>query len=72
MTYTPPSMVNRIYSRGKAPDARQPQERNRQACADLWHGHGIAALCPAEIEDDWLRIRLTNEANRQYGERGSR
>lgn len=71
MTHTPPSMVNRIYSRGKAADARQPEERNRQACADLWHHYGIAALCPAELTDDWLRQGIINEANRQYGERGN-
>lgn len=32
-----------------------------------WHVQGVAHLVPAEINDDWLRQIIINEANRQYG-----
>jgi hypothetical protein len=32
-----------------------------------WRMLGLAILDPAEIEDDWLRQAVRNEAERQFG-----
>jgi len=35
----------------------------------VWHEHGVAVLPVGEINDDWLRQAVINEANRRWGRR---
>jgi hypothetical protein len=34
-----------------------------------WRQQGVVVLRPKDIEDDWIRQALINEANRLYGRR---
>lgn len=41
----------------------------RDMRAAAWHRQGIVVLRPEEIDDDWTRQAVVNEANRLYGRR---
>lgn len=64
--------VSSIYHRahGPTPTGAEAKQRNHDACADMWHKHGLAVINPAEVTDDWTRQAIINEADRQYGKRG--
>lgn len=42
----------------------------RDLRARLWREEGVAAIDPEDIDDDWLRQGLINEAEKQFGRRG--
>ena len=60
--------VSSIYSRGPSPCA-DPDARRRDFMAECWHRHGIAVLHPDDIDDEWMRQAVINEAERLYGRR---
>lgn len=65
-------LTSNIYhmANGDAPKGQEARQRNRNACAEAWHRHGLAVLDPDTVLDDWIRQVIINEATRQYGERG--
>ena len=48
----------------------QIEQDKQEARARLWKELGIATLDPEEVDDDWLRQGIINQANKQYGRRG--
>lgn len=53
---------------------RQPRppletEQLRRMRAAAWHGQGVVVIRPEEVEDDWIRQAIVNEADRLYGKR---
>ena len=44
-------------------------EQLRRMRAEAWHGQGVAVIRPEEVEDDWIRQAIVNEADRLYGKR---
>ena len=64
-------LVSKIYSMGEAPPrtSAEIEEDHRQARRKAWHELGLAVLDPEDINDDWLRQALINEADRKYGRR---
>jgi hypothetical protein len=65
-------LTSRIYddANAPAPTGAEAKQRNHDACAAMWHRHGLAVIDPAEITDDWTRQAIENEAIRLYGKRG--
>jgi hypothetical protein len=41
----------------------------RRMRAAAWHGQGVIVLRPEDVEDDWIRQAIVNEADRLYGKR---
>ena len=64
--------VSSIYHRANAdpPTGAEAERRNTDACRRAWHDFGLVVLNPAEIEDDWTRQAVVNEANKRYGAKG--
>jgi len=50
---------------------RQPAEPDqlRRMRAAAWHGQGVVVIRPQDVEDDWIRQAIVNEADRLYGKR---
>lgn len=53
---------------------RQPRpptetERLRRMRAAAWQGQGVVVIRPEDVEDDWIRQAIVNEADRLYGKR---
>jgi hypothetical protein len=53
---------------------RQPRppmeaEQLRRMRAEAWQGQGIVVIRPEDVEDDWIRQAIVNEADRLYGKR---
>ncbi|WP_034851414.1 hypothetical protein [Inquilinus limosus] len=44
-------------------------ERLQRMRAEAWHGQGVAVIRPEDVEDDWIRQAIVNEADRLYGKR---
>ena len=44
-------------------------EQLRRMRAAAWHGQGVVVIRPEEVEDDWIRQAIVNEADRLYGKR---
>jgi len=44
-------------------------ERLRRMRAEAWQGQGVVVLRPEDVEDDWIRQAIVNEADRLYGKR---
>lgn len=64
-------LTSSIYHRAHAdpPTGAEAKARNHDACAAMWHRHGLAVIDPAEITDDWTRQAIISEAIRIYGQR---
>ena len=62
-------LVSPIYALGEAPRPTPAEIEARKAAArrEAWQRHGLAIFDPAEIDDDWLRQAVRNEAERLYG-----
>ena len=71
---TRPRLISRIYDHayGPAPTGVDAQERNLAARVEAWQRHGLVVLDPADINDDWLRQAVRNEADKRYGQRKGR
>ncbi len=65
-------LVSRIYAMADAPPptGQEADRRNAAARAEVWHRLGLIVIDPAEVDDDWLRLAVTNEAEKRYGRRG--
>lgn len=63
--------ISTVYALGprEKPDQETQQEQNHAAFAAAWHKKGIAALRPDDIQDDWIRQAIINEADKLYGKR---
>jgi hypothetical protein len=53
---------------------RQPRppmeaEQLRRMRAEAWQGQGIVVIRPEDVEEDWIRQAIVNEADRLYGKR---
>jgi hypothetical protein len=48
---------------------RLETEQLRRLRAAAWHGQGVVVIRPEEVEDDWIRQAIVNEADRLYGKR---
>lgn len=66
--------ISSIYhqAHGDPPKGEEARSRNRNACAEAWHSHGLIVIDPDEITDDWTRQAFINEAEKQYGRKGSK
>lgn len=64
-------LISGIYSHGHAdpPSEAEAKERKRDACKEAWHKHGLAVIDPNDINDDWDRQHIINQANKLYGSR---
>lgn len=63
--------ISPIYgmANGDAPVGQEAERRNEAARAAAWHKLGLVVLDPADLNDEWLRQAVTNEANQKYGRR---
>lgn len=61
--------VSPIYHRGPR-DGYDALARNHATRARLWHDLGVIVIHPDQIENDWTRQALVNEANRLFGKKG--
>ena len=50
---------------------RRPAEPDqlRRMRAAAWLGQGVVVIRPEDVEDDWIRQAIMNEADRLYGKR---
>lgn len=55
-------------SRHQARPPLEAEQLHRMRAA-AWHGQGVAVIRPEEVEDDWIRQAIVNEADRLYGKR---
>ena len=64
-------MISPIYRLGKADDPTGEIARSNQLdyCAKLWRERSVVVLHPDDIQDDWVRQALENEADKKYGRR---
>jgi hypothetical protein len=53
----------------RRPGPRLETEQLRRLRAAAWHGQGVVVIRPEEVEDDWIRQAIVNEADRLYGKR---
>lgn len=69
-----PRLVSTIYRQGPSPEptGQVADDRNRAACAALWHQRGKVVLDPEDIADEWLRQAIYSLAERLYGRRNGR
>lgn len=44
-------------------------ERLRRMREAAWQSQGVAVIRPEDVEDDWIRQAIVNEADRLYGKR---
>lgn len=64
-------LTSNIYNQANAdpPTGAEAERRNRNACVEAWHRHGLAVIDPQEVTDDWERQTVINIATRLYGQR---
>lgn len=65
-------LTSSIYHRASAPapTGAEAKQRNRDACAEAWHKHGLAVIDPQDVTDDWERQAIINAASKLYGRKG--
>ena len=51
------------------PRSPMETEQLQRLRAAAWHGQGVVVIRPEEVEDDWIRQAIVNEADRLYGKR---
>lgn len=54
------------------PTGVEEERRNKEARAELWKTRGVAVIDPEDINDDWERQVVINNADKLYGRRGKR
>lgn len=66
-------MISPIYRMGH-PDTPDHvlRDRDQRYRAHLWQHYGVAVIDPRDMADDLTAQVVINEANRLYGQRGSR
>lgn len=63
--------ISRVYSMGPTNRSDAQIERDVQELRSrAWKQQGLIILDPVDIDDDWFRQALINEANKRYGRRG--
>ena len=68
------SGVSRIYHKGPsdAPQGAEAKRRNLMERKRLWHQLGVAVIDPNDINNDWERQQVINQAEELYGKRRKR
>jgi hypothetical protein len=63
--------ISGIYHRanGDAPQGAEASRRNFEAMKKLWHERGVAVIDPEQINDDWEKQQVINQAEKLYGKR---
>lgn len=63
--------ISSIYHRanGDAPQGAEADRRNQEARKALWHSLGVVVIDPEDINNDWERQQVINQANKLYGHR---
>ena len=63
--------VSNIYNQGpsEAPQGSEVTRRNMQERRRLWHQLGVAVIDPNDINNDWERQQVINQAEALYGKR---
>lgn len=65
--------ISPIYRRGPSDRSEVQIRRDVQELrARAWREQGLIILDPIDIDDDWFRQALINEAEKQYGRRRAR
>lgn len=60
--------ISRVYSMGPSNRSEMQVQRDvHELRARAWREQGLIILDPADIDDDWFRQALINEANKQFG-----
>lgn len=64
-------VISNIYHRGpsEAPQGSEAKSRNMQERRRLWHQLGVAVIDPNDINNDWERQQVINQAEALYGKR---
>lgn len=63
--------ISRIYhqAHGDAPEGAEAKRRNMAQRRELWHRLGVAVIDPEDINNDWERQQIINQAESLYGKR---